>query len=148
MALLQQSRTAENVVVGFTLGDAKPVALDLRRSGASKNTLIVGTSGSGKSVLGRMAITQGARLGFKVIILELKDEPDYGPWYPNIKPYITRSSDPDILGELLDLGTDKISLILSQCFTTNAFPFSTMPSVHPPKVLLLGRDIHIVEPEC
>ncbi len=103
---------AEQVTLGFTIGEGKAVFLDLERSGQSKNTFIVGATGSGKSVLGRTVITQGAQLGFKVIILELKDEPDYAPWYPNINPYISQSSDPDVLGELLHLGTDKIDLLI------------------------------------
>lgn len=102
----------DGIVTGFTSGQAKPVVLNLASSGQSKNTFIVGVSGSGKSVLGRSVISRGVQLGFKVVILELKDDPDYAPWYPSIKPFIAQSSDPDVLGELLGLGQDKIDLLI------------------------------------
>lgn len=103
----------KEVILGFTIGEGKPNFLNLKRSGQSKNTFIVGATGSGKSVVVRNYIKQGAQLGFNVIIIDPKKDPDFAPWYPNIPPYISQSSNPDVLGELLQLSNDKIDLLIA-----------------------------------
>ena len=91
--------------------------LDLSRSGPSKSTLLAGTSGSGKSVLLRAAIMRGIDLGYKYIILETKsgDPADFLPWYPEIEPYISQSSDPDTIAALLKSDRNDLSILIDVC---------------------------------
>lgn len=108
--------SSKGLIFGFT-SQGEPYCVDFSRSGPSRSALVVGTSGSGKSVAIRALVHRGIEKGYKFVILETKhsDNGDFLPWYPKIDPYISESSDADTIAELLHSDRNDLSILLDVC---------------------------------